>query len=375
MARRSKYSAISLTESEINYLKQISVSRTAMYQTVQRAKILLMNNDGINVSEITRRIDVNRKTVILCLDKCLNYGVSQALEDLPGRGRKAVITDDDKAYVINYACQKPKDLGYAQELWTHRLLAQHIQMHCVEEGHPILHNLSTSTMNSILNAASIKPHKVRYYLEKRDECFDEKMNDVLIVYKQLEIQFENGEDNAIETISYDEKPGIQAIANITPDLPVPPEHGFIARDHEYKRLGTLSLLAGMDLATGEIIPLVKDRHRSTEFIEFLKLLDNKYDKSRKIRIILDNHSIHSSKQTKAYLETVPDRFIFVFTPKHGSWLNLIEGFFSKFSRVCLRGIRVNSKQELEDRIYQYMNEVNDMPVRPRWKYRMDEIRV
>lgn len=212
-------------------------------------------------------------------------------------------------------------------------------------------------------------------LEKRDDHFDEKMNDVLVVYKQLEIQFESGEDDNITTVSYDEKPGIQAIANTTPDMPVTPEHGFIARDHEYKRLGTLSLLAGLDLNTGEIIPLVKERHRSSEFIEFLKLLDDKYEKSRKIRIILDNHSIHSSKQTKAYLATVPGRFIFVFTPKHGSWLNLIEGFFSKFSRACLRGIRVESKKELENRIYQYMKEVNEMPVRPRWKYKMDEVRI
>ena len=375
MPKRSKYSEILLTNSEINYLKEISVSRTTMYQTVQRAKILLMCNEGVCVTEISRRMGVNRKTVILCLDKCLNLGVSQALEDLPGRGRKAVITDDDKTYIINFACQKPKDLGYAQELWTQRLLAQHIRLHCVADGYPILHNLSTSTMNSILNDAKIKPHKIRYYLEKRDDHFDEKMNDVLVVYKQLEIQFESGEDDNITTVSYDEKPGIQAIANTTPDMPVTPEHGFIARDHEYKRLGTLSLLAGLDLNTGEIIPLVKERHRSSEFIEFLKLLDDKYEKSRKIRIILDNHSIHSSKQTKAYLATVPGRFIFVFTPKHGSWLNLIEGFFSKFSRACLRGIRVESKKELENRIYQYMKEVNEMPVRPRWKYKMDEIRI
>jgi len=125
-----------------------------------------------------------------------------------------------------------------------------------------------------LNEAEVKPHKIRYYLEKRDPEFNRKMNDVLIVYKQMEIQFETDEDNGIVTISYDEKPGIQAIANTTDDLLPSKENGFIGRDSEYKRLGTVSLLAGMDLYTGEIIPLVRDTHKSSGFIEFLKLLDS-----------------------------------------------------------------------------------------------------
>lgn len=116
------------------------------------------------------------------------------------------------------------------------------------------------------------------------------MNDVLIVYKQIEIQFETNETNGTVTISYDEKPGIQAIANTAEDLLPNREHGFIGRDSEYKRLGTVSLLAGMDLYTGEIIPLVRDTHKSADFIDFLKILDEKYDKDLKIRIVLDNHS-------------------------------------------------------------------------------------
>jgi len=231
-----------------------------------------------------------------------------------------------------------------------------------------------STVWNILNDAEIKQHKISYYLERRDPDFEKKMDDVLIVYKQLEIQFETQENNGIVTLSYDEKPGIQAIGNTAPDLPPSMEHGYVGRDYEYKRHGTVSLLAGMDLYTGEIIPLVRNSHKSSDFIDFLKILDAKYDEELKIRIILDNHSAHTSKETMRYLASRPGRFVFVFTPTHGSWLNLVESFFSKMARAFLRGIRVKSKEELVERIYKYMDEVNAAPVVYRWKFKMDEIK-
>ena len=199
------------------------------------------------------------------------------------------------------------------------------------------------------------------------------MNDVLIVYKQIEIQFESDEETETITISYDEKPGIQAIANTSDDLKPTSQHGFIGRDSEYRRLGTVSLLAGMDLMTGEIIPLVSETHKSADFVAFLTILDEKYEKDKKIKIVLDNHSAHTSKETRKYLDEHPGRFEFVFTPKHGSWLNMIESFFGKFARVCLKGIRVKTKDELVRRIYQYMDEINAQPVVYRWKYKMDEM--
>jgi transposase len=295
--------------------------------------------------------------------------------DLAGRGRKGTITDDEKTWIISVACQKPIEFGYAQELWTMSKLQYQIQTRCDAAGYPELKEIASSTIWNILNDAEIKPHKISYYLERRDPEFEQKMQDVLIVYKQLEIQFETGEDDGIVTLSYDEKPGIQAIANVAPDLPPTPGHGYVGRDYEYKRHGTVSLLAGMDLKTGEIIPLVRNSHKSSDFIDFLKILDEKYDDDLKIRIILDNHSAHTSKETMKYLSSKPGRFVFVFTPTHGSWLNLIESFFSKMARAFLRGIRVKSKEELVERIYRYMDEVNSTPVVYRWKYKMDEINI
>ena len=184
------------------------------------------------------------------------------------------------------------------------------------------------------------------------------------------------EKDAVHTLSYDEKPGIQAIATTGEDHPPIPNtdksNGY-QRDYEYVRLGTLSLLAAIDLLSGEAIPLVSETHKSSDFVTFLKKLDEKYPKGDMIRIILDNHSAHTSKETQEYLNTVSGRFEFVFTPKHGSWLNMIEGFFSKMTKQMLGGIRVESKKELEDRIYRYFDEINKEPVPYKWTYKMDTI--
>ena len=202
------------------------------------------------------------------------------------------------------------------------------------------------------------------------------MAEVLCVYREVKVIKETAEkterkpSNAVAIISYDEKPGIQAIANTAPDLPPKPgEHATFARDHEYKRHGTVSLLAGIDLITGQVHALVRDRHRSCEFIEFLKLLNAAYPAHTSIKLILDNHSAHVSKETNAWLaKQRAGRFQLTFTPTHGSWLNLVEGFFSKFARSVLRHIRVASKEELKDRLLAAVDYFNQEPVVHTWSY-------
>lgn len=372
---RPKQNVVVLSEEKKSTLHKIIRTHTVEARTVQRAKILLYSAEGMTDSAIAEKLDINRRSVYNCICKYVSAGMEAALEDLARTGRPEIITDEEKVWIEDIACQKPALFGYPQELWTMKKLQQHIHATCKEAGYAGLEKIAVSKVWTILNEAEIKPHKIRYYLEKRDPEFKEKMNDVLIVYKQIEIQFETEDNKGLVTLSYDEKPGIQAIANTTEDLLPSMEHGFVGRDSEYKRLGTVSLLAGMDLYTGEIIPLVRDTHKSSDFICFLMILDDKYDKSLKIRIVLDNHSAHTSKETMKYLASRPGRFEFVFTPKHGSWLNLIESFFGKFARVCLKGIRVKTKEELVDRIYRYMDEINQEPVVYRWKYKMDEIQI
>lgn len=376
-----KASTIILSPEDRSYLEMQTRARTIQAQTVCRAKILLLKADGLSVDAIADKVDMNRKSVMLCINKYTEGGIENALFDAPGRGRNAEITDDEKAWIVNIACQKPVDLGYSAEVWTRALLTKHINRFAEEAGHTRLSTISQSKVRTILEEAEIKPNKITYYCENRDPDFDQKMHNVLLVYKQLSLQFdENGrlipfpeDGQVVHVLSYDEKPGIQAVANISDDLLPDERHKTISRDYEYKRLGTVSLLAGIDLQTGEAIPLVRESHNSKDYIEFLKLLDNKYPKEDKIRLVLDNLKVHTSDETRKYLATVPGRFEFIFTPKHGSWLNLVEGFFSKLTRQSLKGIRVETKGELIGRIYKYFDEVNADPVVYHWKYRLEEI--
>ena len=380
MGRKS--GSITLTSEERNYLEMQTRARTIQAQTVCRARILLLRDAGTTIDKIADKVGINRCSVMLCIKKFNEGGVENALFDAPGRGRNAEITDDEKTWIINIACQKPVDFGYAAETWTYAKLTSHINKNAEAAGYTRLSTIHKSTVHTILDEAEIKPFRIKYYCENRDPEFDEKMHNVLLVYKQLSMQFdENGKllpwDNGevVHVLSYDEKPGIQAIATTSEDILPNEKHSSISRDYEYKRLGTLSLLAGIDLQTGEAIPLVSATHNSKDYIEFLKLLDNKYPKGDKIRIVLDNLKVHTSEETRKYLASIPGRFEFVFTPKHGSWLNMVEGFFSKMTKQMLRGIRVKSKEELTERIYLYFNEVNEEPVVFHWKYNLDDIDV
>ncbi|TYT78731.1 IS630 family transposase [Treponema phagedenis] len=374
-------SKLELNPEELTYLESLVRLRTIQAQTLTRARILLLKSKGLSIKETADKVGYTYRSVALCLKKYKQGGVEHALTDAPGRGNNPEITDEEKSWIINLACQKPTTFGYAAETWTYALLTKHINTTAESAGYLRLATIHKTTVFKILTEADIKPYKIEYYCENRDPDFDRKMHNVLLVYKQLELYFEENkplqteEGKNIHVVSYDEKPGIQAIATTSDDLPADETHQCIRRDYEYKRLGTLSLLAGIDLQTGDAIPLVSDSHTSKDYVQFLKILDERYPQEDKIRIILDNLKVHTSKETIRYLSTVPGRFEFVFTPKHGSWLNMIEGFFSKLTRQLLRGMRVKSKTELVNRLYKYFDEINEEPVIFHWKYNLDDLDV
>jgi len=294
-------------------------------------------------------------------------GMEAGLKDTFHRPFDPVITPEAKAWVTHLSCSKPKDYGYAAELWTRSSLAKHVRKHCQKAGHRSLKRAAAATIQRILKGNKLRPDKIRYYLERRDPEFEKKMQDVLLVYQELSLMPEKG-DRKMYTVSVDEKPGVQAIENTAPDLPpVPGKHKEWSRDHEYIRHGTLSILASLDLQDGHVIGRVEERHRSIEFIGLLKDMDAHYPPEATIRIILDNHSAHTSKETRAYLATHPNRFHYVHTPTHGSWLNIVETLFGKMARTFLKQIRVKSKQELKERILKGIREINAAPVVHRWK--------
>ena len=376
MPFQRKRSALVLEPKDFELLKNLATSRTEPYSKVKRARMLLAYAGGESISSIARNEKTSRPSVERCVDKALSGGIMTALRDLARSGRPPEIADEDKAWVLDLACSKPSDHGYAAERWTISQLAGHIRKHAIESGHPSLVKTGKSGLHNILSKAEIKPHKTNYYLERRDSEFEAKMAQVLLVYKEVQQIRQNGNQDKSTVISYDEKPGIQAIANIAADLaPVVGKHPTWGRDYEYKRHGTLSLLAGIDLYDGHVLGLVRDRHRSREFIEFLSMADNYYPSDWRLRIVLDNHSSHISKETMGWLKDKPNRFDFVYTPKHGSWLNLVEMFFSKMTRAFLRSLRVTSKKELKERIERYLEEVNAAPVVFKWTYKLDEVTV
>jgi transposase len=377
----TKRQVLNLAADEKQKLERLRRSRVGEKREALHAGILLDLADGMSDGAVARNNGINRHTVALCARKFLQFGLEVALGELPRPGKSRRIPDDAIAWVLHIACQKPKELGYAYELWTYSLLQEHVRGHCMEAGHSSLTELSRSRLHRILTQGEIRPHRIRYYVERRDPEFEPKMAEVLHVYKEVEIM--NAEllegtlkEPPVVTISYDEKPGIQALATTTPDRPpAPNQFATHLRDYEYRRLGTVSLLAGLDLHTGRVTEIVSDHHASADFIALLGKLHENYPPQTRIRLLLDNHSAHISKATQGWLGLHPNRFEFVFTPKHGSWLNIVETMFSKMARSMLRGIRVASKQELIDRIHLYFDQINADPVIFRWKYKMDEISI
>jgi transposase len=382
MAAPRRVIDVSISADDVARLERIARSRTEPASWVERARILLAYRADPSAHAVGEAIGVTHQTVLRCLRRAERLGVMAALDDSPRPGKAPEITVDARAWLTSLACRKAKDLGYPHELWTTRLLARHVREHAVAAGHPCLASVVQGTVCKILARDDVKPHKVRYYLERRDPGFERKMAEVLCVYREVAVlrAAEAGagdrarEGGTVAIISYDEKPGIQAIGNTAPDLPPKPGvHATFARDHEYTRHGTLSLLAGIDLLTGKVHACVEDRHRSREYVGFLKRLDAAYPADTAIKLIVDNHSAHISKETTAWLATRPEgRFSFVFTPKHASWLNLVEGFFSKMARSILRHIRVASKAELKARILAYLEDINAEPVVHTWTYKIDE---
>src|SRR6266481_1978595 len=372
MAGKSKRPRLVLTSEEQKQIRQLRESQTEPWREVQRARILWRYHSGQSVAEIARAVKMTRKSVAKWIAKALAMGVGAALKDTYHRPKAPVITEEAKAWVVHLACSKPKELGYAAELWTRSLLARHVRREAAQAGHPSLSRAAKATVQRILAEQPLHPERVRYYLEKRDPAFEVRMRDVLLVYQEVALQNEaqrvgQGRPTVI-TVSVDEKPGLQAIANTASDRPpVPGKHPNVGRDHEYKRLGTCSILAALDLHEGHVTVRGEGRHRSREFIALLKDLDQYYPTGCTIRIILDNHSAHISKETRTFLASRSNRFQYELTPKHGSWLNIVETLFGKMARTFLRHIRVRSWDELRARILLGIAEINAAPVVHRWK--------
>jgi transposase len=370
MPRKAATLALCLTEQTRVTLTALARSRTAPAHHVERSAIILHLADQRDTTEIAAKLHIDRQRVTRCARRVMAVGPLKAIDDLPRSGRRPDITEAARTWLIGEACVKAKQRGYPHEVWTLRLLAAHARERGPAAGHACLAELAPSTVHEVLNSQPVKPHKVRYYLQRRDPAFEERKAEVLEVYAAAEMLRQIPEaDRPVAVLSYDEKPGIQAIASTAPDLPPKPgKHATVQRDHEYKRLGTLTLSVAVDLVSGFVHHVMTQRHRSREFIAFLERLDAYYPAGTLICLLLDNHSAHRSRETRRFLASKPGRFELVFTPTHASWLNYVETFFSKVARSVLRRIRVASKAELAERIRCYIEICNAAPLLPHWRH-------
>ena len=329
MAGKSKRPKLTLEPDELERLQRLRQAPTAPLREVQRAQILTRYHAGETVAQIARTLRMTRKSVAKWIDRALAVGPDAALKDAYHRPKEPSITEEARAWVVSLACIKPKDLGYAAEMWTRSALANHIRNHAVEAGYPSLAKAVKATVQRILAEQPLHPEKVKYYLERRDPQFDEKMKNVLLVYQAVALQNEErgrtGAPPSVITVSVDEKPGVQAIANTAPDLlPVAGKHAKVSRDHEYQRLGTCSILAALDLHDGHVTTRVERRHRSIEFIALLK------GSGQLLSAGMHPSADHGQpfcpyfQGNPGVLATRPNRFSYVLTPTHGSWLNIVE---------------------------------------------------
>ena len=215
---------LSIGDEDVARLVTITRSRTEPASRVERARMLLAYREDPSFFAVAHALDVHHQTVQRCVERALAYGPMAALDDRPRSGKEPTITAEAKAWLVSLACRKAKELGYPHEFWTTLLLARHAREHGPAQGHLCLAKLVQGTVCKILNEQEVKPHKVRYYLERRDPEFKAKMAEVLCIYREVKIIKETAAaakqkpSDAVAIVSYDEKPGIQAIATTAPDL-------------------------------------------------------------------------------------------------------------------------------------------------------------
>src|ERR1019366_7719171 len=298
MAGKSRRAKLVLNVEEVERLERLRRSQTAPRREVQRAEILWGYHAGETITAIAHQVGMTRTSVAKWVGKALRVGLMAGLKDTYHRPREPVITEAAKAWVVHLACSKPQEYGYAAELWTRQALAQHVRRQAVAAGHPALARAAKATVQRILTQQALRPDKVTYDLERRDPAFETKMREVLLVYQEVLLQNQTRGipelPPSVITVSVDEKPGGQALANTAPDLPpVPgPPPRLAATMPTY---GTEPLRSLRDWPDGHIVPRVEARHRHREFIEWLKDMAAYYPVGVTIRVILNNHSAHIAK--------------------------------------------------------------------------------
>ena len=338
---------IDLNDEERKTLLQWSRGRSTPSRLVQRAKIVLLAAEGQENKQIAKSLGVMERTVGRWRTRFYDRGLTVLEKDLPRGGRHATQREKYEAVIIKKVQEdKPQDATH----WTTRALGEAV-------------GASQNLVFRVLRANGLKPHLVKTFKISNDPNFEEKLCDVVGLYL-------NPPEHAL-VISADEKTSVQALDRTQPELPI--KKGRCGTmTHDYKRNGTTTLFAAIDMAEGRVISACMEKHRHQEWIKFLKLIDQQTPPDLNLHLIVDNYATHKHPKVKTWLKRHP-RFHIHFTPTSSSWLNVIEGFFAKLTRKRLRRGIFKSVAELKQAIADFISAHNQNPIPFVWTATAEKI--
>jgi transposase len=325
-----------MSDSERATLEQLSRSQTAAHREVQRAKVLLLAADGVANTRISVEVGVTPVTVRAWRARFLQEGLAKLGQVREGRGRKASISEEQvRAIVHDTLHTRPE----GQTHWSCRTMAKHA-------------GVSPATVQRIWHDLGIKPHRLDTFKVSNDPDFEEKLTDVVGLYLAPP-------EKAV-VLCMDEKSQVQALDRTQPSLPMVKGRGA-TMTHDYKRHGTTTLFAALNVLTGEVTGRCFDRHRHEEFLKFLKVIDAEVPKGQAIHVILDNYAAHKHAAVQRWLST-HKRLHLHFTPTSSSWLNQVERWFRDLDAKALRRGSFASVPDLIAAIEDYLQAHNAEPI-------------
>jgi len=325
-------------------------------RSYRRARMLLLADRGETLAEIARAMGTSRPIVRTWIRRYRESGL-EGLVDQPRSGRPEIITALERHQVVATACLPPGRFGLCRSIWSHDTLAETL----VREG--LVGSISTTTVGRILDEAEIKPHRVKMWCHSNDPLYQQKMRDIVKLY----VDPPKGE----ALLSIDEKTGMQALSRARALTPAEP--GKMARqDFEYRRNGTRCLFACFNVKTGKVLGRCTLQRKRKDFLSFLNLVARRYPRGR-VHLILDNLNTHVDTRKGAFMtewnRRHGDRFVFHYTPTHGSWLNQVELWFGIVTRRILRYGQFENPDALVAAIDAFIADWNANEAHPfRWTY-------
>lgn len=348
--------ALRVSRSERRFLRETLRHETGEARLHRRARIILLASEGETVSGIARRIGTSRSRVLDWIARFTRNRI-EGLSDISRPGRPPEITSLERHQVIATACRSPKDFGVNRTLWSAKSLAETLV------SQDLVRSISKSAVARILDDAEIKPHRVKMWCHSKDPAYQDKMRAIVDLYVNLP----KGEP----VLCVDEKTGMQALSR-SRELRRGEPGRHARMDFEYRRNGTRCLFACFNVGTGKVLGRCTKQRKRPDFFSFMDRVASVY-RQRRVHVVLDNLNTHLDTRKGAFVtdwnRRHGSRFVFHYTPTHGSWLNQVELWFGIVSRRILRYGNFSSPNELVEAVEEFIDDWNVCEAHPfRWTY-------